>query len=149
MHNNFLWQAFLVVVLLVTLAYSGIALYHYYAYSHLTAQTDDISAMHWQIQEKSDTAFVVKADYTFTIQQQAFEGSTAWTKEPYLNRYAAEQAIKLMTGEHWQVWYDQHNPHRSSLQKQFPIKECLSALFLWVLLLYFVWLGYYVAKFKT
>lgn len=149
MHKNLLWQAFLTVVLLVALGYSGIALYHYYAYARLTVHTTSITSMQWQIQEKADDEYILKTDYVFNVGEQAFQGSTLWPREPYRNRYAAEQIIKARSGEHWQVWYDEKDPRHSSLEKHFPLKECLSAIFLWGLLFYFVWLGYYVAKFKN
>lgn len=148
MHKNYLWQAFLTVIVAATLWYTISAIYAYYSYSHLKAQTS-LSALDWEIIHESDEDFPVKAVYTFEFKDKSYPGSTTFTDIPYRNQWAAEQAIKDLSGRQWKVWFDPHNPHHSSLEKSFPFKEIISAIFLWGLILYFLWLGFYVAKFKT
>lgn len=148
MHKNLLWQAFMVIVFCVCLGYSGVTLYRYYSYSHLQAKTPTIST-EWHIQEKADDVFLVSAEYGFQVGKTVYKGIYEWNKEPYLNRYAAEDGIKTMSSQPWQVWYDPANPAHSSLAKHFPLKEVISTIFLWALFLYFLWLGFYVAKFKN
>ncbi len=149
MHKNFIWQAFLCFVLVVTLYYSGVAMYRYHIYTHLTAQATASNAIHWTVQQHANDDFFLQAEYIFKVGDKAYQGTTAWPNEHYLNRWAAEQAIADFSLQHQDVWYDPADPAYSSLQKDFPFKECLSAFVLWGLLLYFFWLGYYVAKFKT
>jgi hypothetical protein len=148
MHKNYLWQAFIAVVFATTLWYTAVAIYSYYSYSHLKAQTTP-SAMDWDIEEKSDEDYVVKAIYRFEFQNKSYPGNTSFTDTPYRNHWAAEQAAKEISKKDWKIWFDPQNPHHSSLQKEFPFKECISAAFLWGLVLYFLWLGFYVAKFKN
>lgn len=149
MHKNLFWQGFLAVVLLTTLGYSAVAVYRYYQYVRLTAETPTISAMQWDVEQKADDEFIIGVQYVFKVGQQEFKGETKWPKERFLNRYAAEEGIKEFSARKWRVWYDSSDPHHSSLEKNFPFKECLSALFLWGLFFYFLWLGFYVAKFKS
>jgi hypothetical protein len=148
MHKNLLWQAFLVVVLITTLVYSGIAAYRYFNYSRLTAFAQ-ASTLKWNIQELTDEEFIIEGDYTFGVNNKTYRGKTSWPREPYRNDYAAEKAIEEFSSQNWKIWYDPSNPDHSSLQKKFPLKESISAAFLWALFLYFLWLGYYVNKFKT
>ena len=148
MHKNIIWQAFLLVILATCLWYSTIALYKYYTYSHLEAKTT-VSSINWEIEEKSEENYLVKGIYSFEFRGHSFPGTSHMTDMIYRNKWAAEQAVKEFTQKKWKVWFDPQNPDHSSLQKNFPLKECITAIFLWGLLLYFLWLGFYVARFKT
>lgn len=146
MHKNWIWRAFLSVVFVVTLWYTGDAWYRYYAYSHLNAKTT-ADAVDWTIEKHSEDAYSLTASYRFTIGKTSYSGRTSFAKN-YRNRWAAEQAVAEYSSSPWDVWYGKENPNHSSLQKSFPVKECVSAVVLWALLLYFLWLGFYVSKFK-
>lgn len=148
MHKNILWQAFLAIVCIAVLWYTFIALYSYYSYSRLKTQSA-ISSITWDVEEKSEENYFLKAHYSFNFKDHSYSGSTAFTDEPYRNRWAAEQDVKGFSNKNGKVWFDPENPNHSSLQKHFPLKECISAAFLWGLLLYFLWLGFYVTRFKT
>jgi hypothetical protein len=78
-----------------------------------------------------------------------YSGASVLTDEPFRNRWGAQEAITQYAAKEWRVWFDHKDPDYSSLQKKFPLKECVSAIFLWGLLLYFLWLGFYVAKFNS
>lgn len=146
MHKNIFWQFFLFIVGACTVWYSVVAWHAYYRYSHLTAYTVP-SAMSWEVEEKSEEHYLLKAFYRFNFQGKSFTGTSVLTDEAYRNLWGAQKALPEYAAKEWRVWFDSHNPDYSSLQKKFPIKECLSAIFLWGLLLYFLWLGFYVAKF--
>lgn len=148
MHKNTIWQAFIAVIFATTLWYSIVAIYSYYSYVHLKVQTSP-SAMDWDIVEKSDEDYVAQSIYRFEFKGKSYPGTTSFTDTPYRNQWAAEQAAREFSKKQWKIWFDPQNPHHSSLQKNFPLKECISALFLWGLVLYFLWLGFYVAKFKN
>lgn len=148
MHKNVVWQAFLAIVFAVTLWHSVVALYSYYSYSQLKVQTR-LTAINWEIEEESEEYYLLKAVYRFQFKGNSYPGNTAWADEPYRNRWAAEQAAKEFSEQKWKVWFNPNDPHHSSLQKKFPFKQCISAIFLWGLLLYFLWLGFYVTRFKS
>lgn len=148
MHSNLLYRGFLAAIFLTSLWYTGIAAYRYYTFSSLTAQTHPLS-MQWTVHEVAEDDFYLEAAYSFNVDNKSFNGKTAWPRLFYRNKWAAEKDAPHMEKQHQIIWFNPHNPNHSSLQKSFPIKECISAVFLWGLFLYFLWLGYYVTKFKT
>jgi hypothetical protein len=148
MHKNRVWQGFLAIVFISTLWYSGVAWYAYWHYTHLTASTTTSSVTEG-IEEKSEEHYVLKASYQYKVQGQLYAGSFVFNDEPYRNRWSAEQAVHERSQKEWTVWFDPEDPYYSSLQKNFPFKECVSAIFLWGLLLYFLWLGFYVSRFRA
>jgi len=148
MHKNILWLTFLGIVGVVTLWFTGVATYRYYEYTDLNSHTTT-SSVEWLIKEHTEDNYTLEAYYQFKANNHLFKGVSHFADESHLNRWAAEQMIKSNSSHLWTVWYAQNNPDHSSLQKNFPIKECLSAIFLIGLFLYFLWLGFYVARFKT
>lgn len=144
MHSNRYWLIFLAFLVIPVGWKSGEALYRLYGYYRLTGRTEG-KVTQWSVEKKSDERYVLKAHYHFLIGSKEFESEDQFLNDSYLNAWAAEQAIKQKT-ETTPVWYSARNPLVSSLQKKFPIKECLSAVVLWVLLLYFIGLGYYVGS---
>lgn len=148
MHKNTFWRAFLAVVFATTLWYTVVAIHSYYSYSHLKTQAAP-SAIEWDVEEKSEEDYLVKAMYRFEFNGKSYPGMTSFADTPYRNQWAAEEALKELSNKHWKIWFDPQNPHHSSLQKNFPFKECISAIFLWGLILYFLWLGFYVTKYKN
>lgn len=147
MSKGYIWAAFLIVVGAIALWYSAVAGYRYYSYARLTAQTRPL-AMDWRVVAVSDEQYIPEASYTFQVGGELFSGQTAWHDQTYRNQWGAEESLPEFSKQWRQVWYDSGNPHHSSLQKKFPFKECISAGILWALWLYFVWLGYYVSRFK-
>jgi hypothetical protein len=147
MPKSTLWQAFLIVVGCIALWYTVMAGYRYYNYARLTAQTSPLS-VDWNVVEISEESFIPQATYTFKVEKEVFSGETTWTGQTYLNRWGAEQSLSEFSSQERKVWYDASDPHHSSLQKKFPFKESISAGVLWALWLYFLWLSYYVSRFK-
>lgn len=148
MHSNLLFRAFLICVFLITIWYTITAIYRYHNYSSLSGQTRPLS-MQFSVKEVAEDEFYLEASYTFQANGRSFTGKSDWPRMPYLNRWAAEKDEPYIEKTHQTVWFDPQNPKNSSLQNNFPFKECISAIFLWGLFLYFVWLGFYVTKFKT
>jgi hypothetical protein len=148
MHKNFLWQGFLIVVLAGTLWYSGLALYRYYIYKGLSTQAS-VLTMQWEINEAASDKFIVEALYKFTVADKTYVGETAWDDRPYLNDWAAREVITEKAKQTWRAWYDPSNPNHSSLKRDFPLKETLSAICLWGLFFYFILLGLYVTKYRS
>jgi hypothetical protein len=146
-HKNRLWLAFLGILFLIVAWYMGIAFYQLYRYSHLTAKTE-LSEITWSIKPLSEEEFVPDAKYAFHVDGKIFHGETTLKKKTFKNKWAAEQSLAELTKEFRVVWYSPSNLNNSSLQKKFPLKECLSSAALWGLFVYFLWLGVYVTKFQ-
>lgn len=143
MHKNYVWLCFLSLATGAVGWFTLKALYAVYLFVAL-----DVSApaenLKWKVAQLSEDQFVMKADYTFTRKEQKFSGETLFKNDVYWNPWAAEDALKVYSTKDWTAWYSSGNPQYSSLQKNFPLKECISAGVLWILLLYFFGLGYYV-----
>lgn len=148
MHKNRIWLAFLVALTVVTAGYCVKALYNLYQYAVLTEQTP-AQNVHWGITPLSDDQFLVKANYEFSVGGRVYPGETDFKDVVYMNPWAAEQAMPQYSYKLWQVWYQNDKFQHSTLQKKFPAKECYSAGAMVILLLYFVWLGFYVTRYQA
>lgn len=105
--------------------------------------------MSWHVVEHGADSYTLEADYKFVVEGKSLSGSTDLTSDSYLNRATAESAIPNTSQRPWKVWYDSDNPDYSSLEKDFPIKYYIYTIMLWGILLYFLWLGFYITKFKA
>lgn len=147
MHENLIWRAFLALVFIAALWFTVIAVYRYHNYDRLQMQTDAVE-IKGKITEESSEAYTLSATYQYSVGSQQFSGSSPWGDSLYRNPWSAEKDLKEFSGRKWKVWYDPRQPDYSSLQKKFPLKECISSIALWALLLYFLGLGFYAAKMK-
>lgn len=148
-HKNWIWRAFLIAFGVLVLFYGGKAAYKSYQYSLLTEQTPAL-AVHWSIKKKSSDAYILTARQQFSVfENKFFEGTTIFSHPIYWNEWAANEALKEQASKQWLVWYAPSNPELSSLQKKFPIQECLSGLALLGIFLYFLWVDHYAAKFRS
>lgn len=145
MHNNLFWRAFLLVILASAFWYTGKASYHYYFYTALSQETAP-TAINWSVKELAGDYYIPAAQFTFHVNEKTFQGETDWPAERYLNNWATEQGLVDFSAQRWSVWYDPDNPMHSTLEKRFPLKDILSAAFLWALLCYFLWIGYYASR---
>jgi hypothetical protein len=155
-HKNSLFLGFLGLLAAAASIYSAIALYKYYRYAVLDSQAPaqsiewsiKVDKKKWPLSLLFEDNYRLLAMYSFSVEGKAMKGSTSF-KENYLNSWAAEQAIKKNEQKNWIVWYQSGKVNHSTLQKNFPLKECVSAGVLWALLLYFIWLGFYVANYRV
>jgi hypothetical protein len=146
-HSNRYYLAFMLILGLIVFGYTGTALWRWYGHirlsAHVTAEKVD-----WSVIEKGSSSYVLDGKYHFTVNGAAYVGETIFYDDNHLNIWSAEQAVPRYAEKKWTVWYQPSDPHYSSLQKKFPLKECLSALVMWGLWIYFFWLGLYVSQKK-
>jgi hypothetical protein len=145
MHKNPVWLAFLFLILLGTLSYTGKAFYHAYTYLKLSSETDAVTTS-WSVQSDVEGDYTPYAHYTYVVKGTPYQGNTLFTENGTANPLAAEDVIKELAATPHKVYYQPSDPSYSSLHKKFPLKECISAGVLWALALYFFWLGVYVAN---
>lgn len=147
MHKNIFWICFLS---LITGAVGWFTLKTLYLVSFYTLinTSAPVENIQWSVEQLKEDQFVLKAAYTFPLHGQIYAGETLFKNDIYWNPWTAEDSLKVYAQKEWTVWYSKLNPQYSSLQKNFPLKECISAGVLWILLIYFFCLGYYVAKRK-
>ena len=145
MHKNYIWLAFLALTTGAVGWYTIKALYLLYLYAALNAQAPADNVL-WGVEQIKNEKFVLKARYNFVAKGEKYAGETLFKNDLYWNHWAAEESIKVYEQKDWVVWYASTNPQYSTLQKNFPLKECISSAILWTLLFYFFGLGYYTAR---
>ncbi len=147
MHKNKVWLSFLCLYASIAMWFMGAAVYSSYHYWKMSASRPPSQA-NWSVAELSSEVFVPQVAYTFEVAKTSFAGRTMLTNHRYIHPKGAEQALTEFSAKKWAVWYNPADPQESTLQKMFPFKECISALILFGLLLYFIWLGFFVTRFN-
>lgn len=146
MHKNKIWLGFLTLMTLVVAWFlwgTVDKLRDYVQYSNFTAPSD----IDWTIQMANEETYYLKGTFKYHFQNKQYNGETIIYQFPYQNPWAAEQAIPQQIAKNWKVWYDPGNPHKSTLVKKFPTKDLISTAILIGLWIYFIWLGFYVARY--
>jgi hypothetical protein len=122
-----LWVVLLATSGAIALWFSGLALVGVFRFSLLNDHTS-AEITHWQVRELSSSRFAIEADYQFKVKEVTYHGKTKFDKPQFLNRFAAENYIATLGSRSWKTWYRESNPARSSLEREFPKKNCLHAL---------------------
>lgn len=148
MQKQTVWLALVATLTLIVLWYSGIFLYRYYHYMRLSGKAP-AKEMAWTVEPRTDEQYLLKANYSFVSNGQTFTGSSVIEDRGFWNEYAAQKGIEDVSKKKWIIWFNPSNPAHSSLQKNFPLKECVSAVIMWAIVFYFLWLGYYSSRFRT
>ena len=145
MYPNRVW-AFLFALIGASALYFGIkASYHLYLYQTETASTTALTTT-WTLDEPSNAHYVPQGSYTYVVDGITYSATSDLPRQIYRNRWAAEEDIASYDQKQWSVWYDPAHPSRSTLQKFFPIKECLSTALVLAILGYLIWLKTYVNR---
>lgn len=145
MHRNPYWLFFIIAITLAVIGYSGYTAFKLYQYTQLTYQVPT-SQLEWSVMPLEEDKFTLQAHYHYCFQKSCYEGKTNW-QEQYLNAWTAQEAIQRLSTKPWKVWIDPTAPHVSNLQKIFPFKQVIYTILLWLLLIYFIELGRYIAKY--
>ena len=148
MFQKRLWKFFLFFLALIALYFSIISVCLVYQYIRLEAKTVPQS-IHWSVHAINEEHYVLKANYLFKVKDKEYANETVLLKPWYRNEWAASQEISNQMQKQWNIWFSLSNPESSSLQKIFPIKECVSSILLWGIFAYFVLLGFYMEKIEN
>lgn len=146
MHQNPLWKLFLLLIAGIVVGYTiftGTKVYKWSTYN----QTTKPQSLNWSIQRVADDDFALEGSYEFSWKGHDYEGKTIYW-EQFLNSYAAQEAIKQLDKDKMTVWFNPSDPTKSDLNNDFPIKYALYDIVLWLLLAYFIWLGYSVGRYQ-
>lgn len=147
-HQNGPWKAFLGVILLIAAGYSCVAFWEWYQDFRLN-QAAPVAALQWKVLPINRGKYYLEGSYTFENQGRIYNGTTRLTQYPFWNIWAAEQAQPELTERYRTLWFQTDAPQHSSLIKEFPWKRIATALVLWGLALYFLWLGFHVKQFTA
>lgn len=141
MHKNIYWLLFLAALGICVLYYTVEAYGKIYNYSRLKAFTQ-ASSVHAKLQVLSDDEDAVWLDYEFKAGKVTVKGSGEVAILP--NTPVAQREMEEYEKKEWTVWFDPQDLAFSSLKKEFPYKEFISAIVLWIIYLYFFCVGIYV-----
>jgi hypothetical protein len=122
-----LWVVLLIVSVGIALWFSGTALLDLWKFARLNAQAP-ATVTKWEIRDLSSSRFAVEAEFLYEVNGTLYSGKTVFESHRFLNRFAAENHVKLLQVRSWQTWYRESNPSLSSLEREFPQKQCLQAL---------------------
>ena len=138
MNQNFykLWLILLVVSGAISIWFSGVAIGGMWKFFYLNAQSQ-VKILNWQVQELSSSRFALEAEYQFEINNAVYNGKTIFERPQFLNRFAAENYMRMNGSKSWETWYRADNPASNSLEKEFPRKQCLQALLTLGVFVYF------------
>jgi hypothetical protein len=144
MHRNPFWLLFLSMLGVVILGFTirnSLVLWQYLSLDRqISAQS-----IQWSVSSLSDEEFVPFARYHYHVKGKHYHGQTLWQAN-YLNEWSAQEAINRLLLSPPPVLFNSSKPEISSLQNNFPLKESLSTILLWMLGFYFLGLGLYVNK---
>ncbi|MGC2594696.1 MAG: hypothetical protein WA347_00270 [Rhabdochlamydiaceae bacterium] len=143
-----LWVILLVISGGIALWFSGAAMPGMWKFFRLNAQVS-AKVLNWQIQELSSSRFVLKADYQFDASGTTYFSHTIFERPQFLNRFAAENYMRANGSKAWEAWYRMGVPTCSSLEREFPKKQCLQALLTIGVFFYFFFARGMVQRFQN
>ncbi|CCB85441.1 MULTISPECIES: hypothetical protein [Parachlamydia] len=152
MRKNQGWLIFLLIIGLPTFFFSGTALYKLYNYSHLDAKTQ-AEKIEWSVIKEEpwsilnlvgwgEERYILKVAFEFESEGVFYKKEAYDDSFRFRNEWAAQQEIAQEQNKKHFVWFQSSNPRHANLQKAFPVKECLSAIVLLGIFIYFVCLGF-------
>lgn len=87
-------------------------------YCSLTKQAE-AHISRWEVKEVQGK-FIVRAAYSFELENSLRTGSSAVDGAWYLNEAAAVGDLREKANRQWLVWFDPSSPSISSIEKSFP-----------------------------
>lgn len=146
MHKNPAWMIFLGFIGLTTLyfcASAAVSLYDYY----YETQTAVPLSINWSYRKVSNDVYAPFASYTFQVKGGVIKGESFLAQPLFRNEWVADEILNSLKKDPHKIWYDPSHPHRSTMEKTFPIRDCVYALVLVILFGYFIGLGIYVGRY--
>ncbi len=144
MNRNSYWFSYILLMLIVVLSYTGFTFFKIYEYSRLTQEVTPHS-IHWAINKIAEDDYTLESVYGFLWNNKNYNGNTSEGIH-YLNAWASQEALERINQKTFTVWFDPHEPSFSTLDRSFPLKYAIYAGLLWLLFIYFIWLGYSIKK---
>ena len=147
MHKNVVWFVFLLLIALIMIWFSGKAVYELYSYWALSSNTS-VYPVEFSVKKQGDN-YGVCLKYKYDIAGISHEREEILKQYVYKSPWMAETKIKkLQKQKKWIAWYNPQKIDTITLNRILPIKSSVYALIIVALLVYFLWLGCYAAKYK-
>jgi len=132
------WISLLSITSLLLVVFSVKATVKIREYFSLDSVSKAIS-MEWKIVEKDPSAFALHVSYEFDpLNKGLVAGNIELAKPYFLNLPSAQHAVKEFSTKSWDVFYSKESPTISSLQKNFPFKDCIQMLLTLGVFIYFL-----------
>ncbi len=132
------WIVLLVVTSLVTMGFLAKTTLRLTQYFSLNTSVK-AQAMDWKVVEKSSSSFALEVIYQFNaVKKEGVQGAIQLEKPYFLNLPSAERAIGELSKKSWDVFYNDKDPSISSLQRNFPFKDCIQCLLTLGVFIYFL-----------
>lgn len=145
MHRHPAWILFLCLINVCVLGYTIYFGILYWKYLRLDKQVLS-EKIQWTILTQNDEKYTPVAYYHYRVHGKFYQGQALWP-ESYLNSSAAQEAIERLIASPPPVLFNQSNPQISSLVNHFPLKESIYAILLWIIVGYFIFLGFYIKRY--
>ncbi len=143
MHQNRIWLAFLAIISLVLLWHTAIFAFKFTRYSTLTS-TALSTHTEWSIAKLGTDRYALHVKYSYDFNGKSFQNEETLGRPLFRNTFAAGKSMPGASPR--LIWFSPDNPDYSTSDKSFPLKEAVYAGVMWLLLLYFIWLGIHVNK---
>ncbi len=122
-----MWLLLLVISGAIALWFSWSLASELWKFTQLNAQTTAVVS-HWKVKDLPSSRFAVEAEFLYEVEGTVHKGKTIFDRPQFLNRFAAENEIKILQAKSWQTWYKKSDPAFSNLEREFPQKQCLQTL---------------------
>lgn len=137
------WKTlFLSIITLCTIGYSCYTLWLYWGYQRLDRELP-FEKIEWSVYPESEETNLFKASYHYRFNDTSYSGEYLFKKPVFINILGATHALTDFSKKVTTTWISSENPQISSLEKAFPLKECVYSVTLWAILLYFLLLPVY------
>ena len=119
------------------------ALFALQSYHH-KSQIASASIRQWDIKEHKET-FYIQAFYSFLVNEKKYEANTLFSKK-FLHKDLALSYLEALQKKDFTVFYDPQNPSISTLEKLFPWSIFIKAVFVLLILIYFIGMREWIKK---
>ncbi len=144
MHKNVHYIGLLLLLSAFVLWWTYDAIYLTFRYYALSASTTVVITEVNTIKKDED-------DYRLEIEYLYIAGENSYKKtqimpSSYLNLFAVQKAIDELKNKNLPLYFNPRDPNQASLERVFPLKQCLYAIIMISILCYFIGLGYCIKK---
>lgn len=134
----------IILILLLPLAFFFVWQFFKELYNYQSLKVKvPISVNEWRLDEVGNNKFKIVASYQYKFEKEIFHEKRAFRKI-FINSDAALLYLKQQANEDLFVWVDPFKPKKSSLEKIFPIRQCINSILAIAIFIYFLVFKYYL-----
>jgi len=100
-----------------------------------------------EVNNDNKNKFLAVASYSFDVANKTFIHKGVFEKK-FINPLSAKAFCENISKNDFIIWYNSKNPNFSSVEKNFPIKNCVYSIITLIVFIYFLILKYYILGFQ-